>query len=500
MQIVSERYKIDGVGISMQGGRVENQDDLDCRETPLGFLLVVCDGMGGGPGGKTASYIVKQAVLDTFSNCSDQSTPEDAFKLAVNNAQEALEEKMAMVPELHGMGSTLVAVLIDGKSATVAHLGDSRCYKIKKNGSLAFRTEDHSLVAELVKNKAITEEQARCSPQSNVITRGLGCTSNHVAQIDTNIAYERGDRFVLCSDGVWGAMTHSELLMRLGSRKDVPTLVNDLSKEIDQIGNSHGGHHDNHTLAVIEMRENSTQREIMNKQTKLLLSFAGVLLLCSIIFNIVSFVKVTESVRQQAQLEEKIDECQELLEGFQGTIDLQKDHINYLECIIDSTGSDALKRVKDLSTEKMLLNDTINNLKQKIVKLEQLIKYHENNIDRKKEGGRFAHPKTAKQFADLAITNLKNLKNISYRGEQQATKNVELYREAAIDALNNLNTKSGKSKNDVSKMINYLKKSNLFDPRKNVIAEYGYYKVKKETQKKVDEFVKQLERIKKELK
>ena len=167
----------------MQGGRPENQDDFGFLETPLGFALVVCDGMGGGPGGKTASYIAKYEFLTTLSKCGEQMPPATALKMAVSRANDALEEKMMQVPELRGMGSTLVGILINRQSALIAHLGDSRCYQLRGK-KVKFRTQDHSLVGELVRSKAITEEQARVSPQSNVITRGLGNTSNHVADID----------------------------------------------------------------------------------------------------------------------------------------------------------------------------------------------------------------------------------------------------------------------------------------------------------------------------
>ena len=129
----------------MIGGRTENQDDLGYAETPLGVLLIVCDGMGGGPGGKTASYIVKTTIIETLCNSSAMASPADVFKMAVSKANDTLEEKMAQVPDLKGMGSTMVAILINEKQATIVHLGDSRCYRLKNN-KLVFRTKDHSLV------------------------------------------------------------------------------------------------------------------------------------------------------------------------------------------------------------------------------------------------------------------------------------------------------------------------------------------------------------------
>lgn len=256
--IKSTTIPLFGAVSSQQGGRPENQDDYCFADTPLGFLCIVCDGMGGGPGGKTASYIAKTAIAEVVCGCSPQTPCDHALRMAIAKANEALEEKMQQVPQLVGMGSTCVAVLITPKSAFVAHAGDSRFYRLHGKKCL-FRTNDHSLVGELVQRKALTEEQARVSPQSNVITRGLGSTTNHVPDIQ-EIPYQKGDRFVLCSDGVWGIMPHEELLNRLTAPTDLTSLVHTLSADIDNLGFSHGGGHDNHTLAIIEINADSAMK------------------------------------------------------------------------------------------------------------------------------------------------------------------------------------------------------------------------------------------------
>ena len=242
----------------MVGGRPENQDDMGFLETPLGCLIIVCDGMGGGPGGKTASSIAKNVIAQSLCECTPQTSAEHALKLAVARACKALDDKMAEVPSLIGMGSTVVAVLINKYSAFVVHAGDSRFYRFHGKRCL-YRTQDHSLVAELVKKKVMTEEDARVSPQSNVITRGLGSTSNHIPEID-EIPYKKGDRFVLCTDGIWGAMPHSELLKTLTQPIDMQRLVTDLSSRIDNIGFAKGGGHDNHTIIMVEMEKDSVMK------------------------------------------------------------------------------------------------------------------------------------------------------------------------------------------------------------------------------------------------
>lgn len=290
MQIVeSTSVKLRGAAISSQGGRPENQDDFGFQDTPLGFLFIICDGMGGGPGGKAASYIVKYEMTRTLLECSCQMPCDAAFRKAVSNAHEALVKKMQEVPSLVGMGSTFVAVLISGKSAFVAHAGDSRCYQIR-NKKKIYRSVDHSLVSELVQKKALTEEQARRSPQSNIITRGLGSVSNNVPEIE-EVAYKAGDRFVLCTDGVWGIMPEKDLMVRLTAQKDISDIVPLLAKEIDSIGFQSGGHHDNHTLGILEMNQDSLLKDKRGDLLRyILMAVAGLLTVLLMIFAIRSCI------------------------------------------------------------------------------------------------------------------------------------------------------------------------------------------------------------------
>ena len=140
-QIYSQKSKLRGAAESKQGGRKENQDNIGFADTPLGFLLVVCDGMGGGPGGKTASSLAGQYVM-RYVMAADMSAPREAvMRNAIAGAEDILKKKVKENPQLAGMGSTLVAILVDKNSALVAHLGDSRCYKIRGNNML-FRTVD----------------------------------------------------------------------------------------------------------------------------------------------------------------------------------------------------------------------------------------------------------------------------------------------------------------------------------------------------------------------
>lgn len=343
MHIRSQNYSIKGYASSLVGGRPENQDEMGWIETPLGFLLVVCDGMGGGPGGRTASSIAASVFMQTMYDSSPQASPYDAIKMAVSRANDSLDKKMEEIPTLRGMGSTIVAILINKQSAIVAHLGDSRCYRI--HGSrMIFRTHDHSLVSELVDAKALTEEEARVSPQSNVITRGLGNTSNHVAEIE-EVPYQKGDRFILCTDGVWGIMPHNELLQRFGAPVDLVSLVDNLQSEIDRIGASTNQHHDNHTIAIIEIDENSKKKDSMNKFVKGIIGTLGGLLLLTWFINGILFYQQKKVISLLSNDKVKSEKC-----------------IDSLQKVISMINEIKDEGIESIITEKIELEQKVRNL------------------------------------------------------------------------------------------------------------------------------------------
>ena len=367
----SQLISLQGVGISRQGGRPENQDDWGYVDTSLGFLLVVCDGMGGGPGGKTASFIAKNEFMAALQGCSAQASRVDAMKMAVSRANDALYQKMDDEPMLKGMGSTLVAVLISPQSAVVAHLGDSRCYRISHE-RIAFRTDDHSLVGELVRNKALTEEQARTSPQSNVIMRGLGNTSNHVPEI-AEIPYRKGDRFVLCTDGVWGIMPHEQLVQRLTSQQELTALVGNLAAEVDQIGFSAGGHHDNHTLAAVEINTDSILKDTMNKIVKITVAVLAALLVVSIAIIVACTVKLGSATSKIAELEQRNQEL----------VNKNKNQITRI-AVKDGNTKELMTEVIVLKSEKeqleKQLEESQNALKEKVDSLEKVVQEYQHKL------------------------------------------------------------------------------------------------------------------------
>ena len=280
MNSIKTTNPIIGYWDSRQGGRSENQDSCGFLDTPHGHLAVVCDGMGGGPAGKLASTIAVQNILGYVGNAPVEEKPAEVMRKAVESAQHAILEEVGKRPELNGMGTTVAAVLIGKEAAVVAHVGDSRVYQFRR-GKKIFRTEDHSWVAEMVRNKSLTEEQARLSSQSNIITRALGGKSDELADIDF-LPYEEGDRFMLCTDGIWGMLTEKELIQRAAQTPSLAGAVDGLVLEVDEEGRHSGNTHDNLTLAIIETKSNSIKKGKMRKKDRLLIR--ALLAVCAILF------------------------------------------------------------------------------------------------------------------------------------------------------------------------------------------------------------------------
>ena len=274
-----------GFAESRVGGRSENQDSYGWQETPLGYLVVVCDGMGGGPGGKTASTIAVKEIVAGISEANSEEETSNIIIKAIRRANMAIIEAGNEKPSLKGMGSTATVLLLSEPSAFVAHVGDSRVYQIRGSKKV-FRTFDHSLVFEMVSQGVITEEQARLSAQSNVITRALGIQAD--VEVDVmELPYEKGDRFMLCSDGIHGSMPESELVKMVSDKKSkLGVVVDNIATCVDNIGRTSGGGHDNLTLAVIETKTNSKLKIKMSKQTKIVMAGLIVLLFMSVALNI----------------------------------------------------------------------------------------------------------------------------------------------------------------------------------------------------------------------
>lgn len=240
---------------SKKGSRAENEDFYDSTHTQYGELIVVCDGMGGHKGGRHAAEKAVHTIIEEISNCPDKDQV-FALNTAIEKANAAIWEESNSNYEYKGMGTTLVALLLTPVNAICCHVGDSRIYQLR-DGKIIHRTFDHSYVFVLVRAGLLTEEQARISEKSNIITRALGIDSTVEIDITDNLTYLKGDRFLLCTDGIWGVVPEKELVEMICQKSAVEKTVNQLIEKIDAIGFANGGRHDNLTAALIEVESDS---------------------------------------------------------------------------------------------------------------------------------------------------------------------------------------------------------------------------------------------------
>lgn len=374
-----------GFAESRIGGRSENQDSYGSAETPYGFVVTVCDGMGGGPGGKTASSIaVKEIILGIKDGNPDDTTVNIVIK-AIRRANLAIIEAGKETPALKGMGSTCTILLINTDSAIIAHVGDSRVYQLRGKNKI-FRTFDHSMVFDLVKQKVITEEQARLSAQSNVITRALGIKPDIEVDV-VELPYESGDRFLLTTDGIHGAIAESELIEMASDRKHaLGTVTDEIATTIDGKGRNEGGGHDNLTLVIIETKTNSKLRSKMNKKTKLLLGAVSLICLLSLVFNGVLLGRNNSSAseNEKAALIQVQDSLKQQVVERDSIIKSMTDEQMTAQSAAVNANSTLSTQVESLKREKSALEGQLNKKTEENKKLrEEIDKLKEPKSDGK---------------------------------------------------------------------------------------------------------------------
>ncbi|NAZ82426.1 serine/threonine-protein phosphatase, partial [Kineococcus sp. R8] len=211
-------------------------------------LLVIADGMGGHAGGDVASSLAvgELSVLDGESHGSDDAAEHLATALEAANAQ--LRDRVGVEPELSGMGTTVTAILRAGSRLVLAHIGDSRGYLLR-GGVLTQLTRDHSYVQSLVDDGKLTPEEAEHHPQRSVIMRVLTGERQDTADVSVREA-RPGDRYLLCSDGLSGVVSHETLAEALGAG-DAPDATCDRLVELAL----RGGGPDNVSCVVADVVE-----------------------------------------------------------------------------------------------------------------------------------------------------------------------------------------------------------------------------------------------------
>lgn len=191
--------------------RSHNEDSLGFDESTLnGKVYVVCDGMGGHVGGATASNLAVNSILEYFKK-EKYDNIFNAIDRAMQFANEQIYVHTLAEPSLKGMGTTAVVLVIKNDDCYIGHVGDSRIY-LKTDNKLHRITKDHSFVQTLVDAGVITDDQAESHPQKNQILKALGHGSEVKASVCSSaIKVQKGDVFMLCSDGLNG-MIHDSLI------------------------------------------------------------------------------------------------------------------------------------------------------------------------------------------------------------------------------------------------------------------------------------------------
>ena len=203
--------------------REQNQDAYQIEKLDKNTLLcVVCDGMGGAKAGNVASTLAADAftqeVKKAWSSDLSGARLEQMLRAAVKLANFTVYDQAQQVADFNGMGTTLVAVLIHGKKATIINVGDSRAYFITANGIKQITT-DHSLVQMMIDRGELTPEKAKRYPGKNLITRAIGTET--VVQCDLfQLELERDDVLLLCTDGLTNLLDDQELLFEVVHRTD----------------------------------------------------------------------------------------------------------------------------------------------------------------------------------------------------------------------------------------------------------------------------------------
>ena len=209
---------------------------------------IVCDGMGGVHGGKIASStaidMVSQKIRKCYNPSMGMASVENLLLSSITTANCIVYDRGIGDSEIEGMGTTIVAVIIKNGEACIAHVGDSRAYKIS-DGKIQLITKDHSLVQEMLDLGQITQSEFENHPRKNIITRAMGVEEKIEIEFNT-VEFGADDVLILCSDGLSGLVEQKDLLEIYNSSE-----FSTLSDKYIEAANDNGGV-DNITVVVMK--------------------------------------------------------------------------------------------------------------------------------------------------------------------------------------------------------------------------------------------------------
>jgi protein phosphatase len=234
-------------------GRVRGHNEDSFEIDSLNHLYIVADGMGGHRHGEVASRVAVDAVTtwlkaDNGGQVDRQDLPPHlaSLKNAIESAQLAVQQAVEQDVTLVGMGTTVVAMIIAGASAGVAHVGDSRAYRYR-GSRLERLTKDHTWVGEQVGAGLLSEEQAKVHPLRNVVTRALGGRGGVTVEVRETTLME-GDLYLLCSDGLTTMLEDGDIERHLAAAGS----IEEACRQLIAAANSSGGL-DNITVLLVEI-------------------------------------------------------------------------------------------------------------------------------------------------------------------------------------------------------------------------------------------------------
>jgi protein phosphatase len=260
--------RIDAFGITDVGKKRKHNEDAYALDPAEGFF-VVADGMGGHAAGEVAAKITVETIGEFIAATRQKEEATWPFKynheldfnsnrlaVAIEKANERVMAAVAAQPWLKGMGTTVVAGLLNEKILSLAHVGDSRAY-LFRDGELSRLTDDHSWVHEQVAAGILTEEEAKTHPLKNVVTRALGGGPS-VSPDLREMEFKKGDGFLFCSDGLTTMLSDEEIRDSVAASKDKDAET--LCQSLVDLANEKGGV-DNITVVFVRIEDRSNGPE-----------------------------------------------------------------------------------------------------------------------------------------------------------------------------------------------------------------------------------------------
>lgn len=228
-------------------------------------IAVLADGMGGHNAGEVASGLAIESVLRDLPGCLDSLGTEDetdeawspeslATRAVIEESNRSIHAAASENPQYQGMGTTLVVVLFHDDQLTIAHVGDSRVYRLRE-GRLEQLTRDHTLLQELVDRGFYTPEEARQSLNRNIVTRALGVEAEIKVELQEDIALP-GDLYLLCSDGLNDMLDDETIRLTL---EEFGANLDRAAERLIELANEHGGA-DNISVVLVRVVKSFSSR------------------------------------------------------------------------------------------------------------------------------------------------------------------------------------------------------------------------------------------------